>query len=352
MKFTKTLILLILPFIFYSCGNGKDLNKNFDIVTNLKKSTIQNGNEVTISLKAKKNIEVDSVAYFIDDKYLGSAVNLTPLKTAINQQKLGKKDLKATIYSGENKADITGSITVVSNKAPQLYTYEIVNTYPHDAGSYTQGLEFHDGILYESAGQLKESSLRKTDLTTGKVLEEIKIDDQYFAEGLTILNNKIFQLTWQSKIGFIYDLETFKQTGTFAFGESKEGWGLCNDGNTIYKSDGTDKIWLLNPENLTETSYIEVADNKAVRPKFNELEWVNGKIYANTYQYDSISIINPESGAIEGLIDLRSLKKEITSIKDTANEVLNGIAYNKDTNKLYVTGKHWDKLFEIRIIKK
>lgn len=352
MKLYKALVLFTLTLTLLACGNGKDLNKNFDIVTNLKKNTVKNGGEVEISLKAKKNVDIDSVSYFIDDKYISSSTDLSSVTTKVDVERLGKKSIRAQVYAGDKIVSINNTLTVVSETAPKLYGYEIVNTYPHDTSSYTQGLEFHNGVLYESAGQRGVSTLRKTDFTTGKIEKEIKLDDKYFAEGLTILNDKLYQLTWQSKIGFIYDLDTFEQTGTFAFNESKEGWGLCNDGETIYKSDGTDKIWLLDPKNLSEQGYIEIVDNKTTRSKYNELEWVNGKIYANTYQNDGISIINPETGAIEAVVDLRPLKKEVQSGLDPNNEVLNGIAYNKDTDKLYVTGKHWNKLFEIRIVEK
>lgn len=189
-------------------------------------------------------------------------------------------------------------------------------------------------------------------MQSGEILNRIELENSYFAEGLTILNDKLIQLTWREKTGFIYDLDTFKKTGSFQYNQSKEGWGLCNDGNQIYKSDGTERIWTLDPETYAETGYFDVVDNKKVRSKFNELEWVDGKIYANSYQFDSITIINPETGAIEGVVDLRPLKKKINSISDNVNEVLNGIAYDANTQKLYVTGKHWDKLFEIRILKK
>ena len=147
-------------------------------------------------------------------------------------------------------------------------------------------------------------------------------------------------------------MEKFEKEGTFTYGESKEGWGLCNDGKTVYKSDGSTKIWLLNPENLTETGHIEVADNKALRSKYNELEWVNGKIYGNTYQNDGISIIDPETGAIEAVIDLRTLKTQVQTGLKEKDEVLNGIAYNPERNTLFVTGKHWNTLFEIKVVKK
>ncbi len=352
MRIYNLLVLFILGLITLSCGNGKDLNKSFSIVVDKPVESLKNGETISISLKPKVDITLDSVVYSLENDRIGSKNGLEAISHTLNQQKLGKKELKATLYAGDKTATINTTLILLSAETPVLYTYEIVNTYPHDTKSYTQGLEFHNDTLYESIGEYGESALLKTDLQSGEILNRIELENSYFAEGLTILNDKLIQLTWREKTGFIYDLDTFKKTGSFQYNQSKEGWGLCNDGNQIYKSDGTERIWTLDPETYAETGYFDVVDNKKVRSKFNELEWVDGKIYANSYQFDSITIINPETGAIEGVVDLRPLKKKINSISDNVNEVLNGIAYDANTQKLYVTGKHWDKLFEIRILKK
>ena len=352
MRIYNLLALFVLSVITWSCGNGKDLSKSFSINTDKPAQTLINGESLAINLKSKGTIEVDSVVYYLDNTRLGSKKDLSSLTTPISSVKLGSKELKAEVFAEGKSAFITMPVTFVSKEAPALYTFEVVDTYPHNVESYTQGLEFYQDTLYESVGEYGHSGLLKTDLKTGAILERIDLDKSVFAEGLTIIDSKIIQLTWKSNQGFIYDLSTFKKEGSFQYNKSKEGWGLCNDGKTIYKSDGTEKIWMLDPKNLNELDYIQVVDSKKIRSKFNELEWVNGKIYANSYQFDSISIINPETGAIEGVVDLRSLKNEVKSIKDNGNEVLNGIAYNAATDKLYVTGKHWDTIFEIKIIKK
>lgn len=267
---------------------------------------------------------------------------------------LGNQRLKAIVYSAESTDTLSENIKILNSEAPTVYTYEIVNTFPHDITSYTQGLEFHGDTLYESIGQYGKSKLRKVNLESGEVLKEIKLDDQYFAEGLTILGDKLYLLTWQEDEGFIYDLKTFEKTGTFGYNQSEEGWGLCNNGEKIFKSDGTEKIWILNPETLAEQSYIQPTTHKSVATKFNELEWVKGKIYANTYQFPSVAIINPENGGIEGLISFKGLKEQLGNVEslDSNNDVLNGIAYNSNTDKLYVTGKKWDKIFEVKIVEK
>ena len=196
--------------------------------------------------------------------------------------------------------------------------------------------------------------MREVDLKSGKVLKQIELPDNRFGEGLTIWKDKVYQLTWRAGEGYIYNLDDFKKTGSFSYKQSKEGWGLTHDGKKLYKSDGTEKIWILDPETLAEQDYIQTVTNRTISSKLNELEWVDGKIYANTYQKDGVAIINPKNGAIEGVIDFRGLRDLLDNKDelDPQNHVLNGIAYNPDTKQLYVTGKDWDKMFEVKIIKK
>lgn len=350
--YSKYLIVFLLGFISLGCGDKEALKNNFSLTTDAKKNTITKGEAITFSLKAKKELSVDSVAYFVNDHYLTSQPDASTFTTTLDSKKLGYKNVEARIYTPDGATSASVKVIILNDKAPNVYGYTIVNRFPHRTDAYTQGLEFAGDTLYESNGQRKESNLRMLDYKTGKILLEEKLDDAYFAEGMTIMGDKIYQLTWQEKTGFIYDRHTFKSEGAFGYGQSKEGWGLANDGTQFYKSDGTTKIWTLDPNTLAEKSYIEPTSNKSVTTKLNELEWVNGKIYANNYQSAAISIINPESGAIEGIIDLRGLLKEIQDGLDTANEVLNGIAYKKNEDRLFVTGKHWNTLFEIELVQK
>ena len=352
MRVTNILYLFGLTLILSSCGNGKDLSKRFKLVTNIKNNKIAQGEKLSISLQPDKNAVLDSVVYSLQGERLGKKTDVSVLETTINVERLGKKVLTATLFAEGKEDSITSAISVLSPIAPKLYGYEIINTYPHDVSSYTQGLEFHNGKLYESTGEYGESALLQVDYKTGQIKNEINLDDTYFGEGLTIIDGRILQLTWREGTGFIYDLNTFEKSGSFTYGQSKEGWGLCNDGRTVYKSDGTTKIWMLDPEKLTEQGYIEVVDNRGVHSKYNELEWVDGKIYGNTYQKNGISIIDPRTGAIEAVIDLRPLKDKVQKGLDKDNEVLNGIALNHETGTLFVTGKHWNKLFEIKVTEK
>jgi len=313
---------------------------------------IQTNQELTISVSEKNNKAIDSVQFLIDDKKVKSGQTSATLK--INQYKLGKHIVTAIIFYANETAKVTETVYFLADSAPEIYTYKIVNTYPHDKGAYTQGLEFLNGFLYEGTGKKGSSSIRKVDLKTGKVLQQKDIDEQYFGEGITIFNNKLYQLTWQAGIGFVYDLNTFEQEKTFNYTKSREGWGLSHNGEKLIKTDGTEFIWFLNPETLVEEDYIEVYTNERKVEKLNELEFVNGLIYVNIWQQNTILMVNPATGKVEGVANLNSLKTTIEKEQtlEDSDEVLNGIAFDKDTNRLFVTGKHWSKLYEIELIKK
>lgn len=348
MKIYNVLVPTLLLLFMGGCGNNSDEKNNaFSLEIKNPHKTYTTEDELSVTLNNKKGIETDSIVYFFNNDRIEIAGN----SISLSGKKLGEKILKAKIYSDGEEYEASQKITILSSIKPKLYTYKILETYPHDINAYTQGLEFENDTLYESTGQYKESTLRKTDFKTGEVFKLVKLADQYFGEGLTVLNNKIYQLTWRENTGFIYNLETMEQTGTFVYGQSKEGWGLCHDAeNNIYKSDGTDRIWTLNSNTLAEKDYIEIFTNTSKINSVNELEWVEGKIYANVYQQGSIAIIDPKNGAVEGVIDLTDLKDKVT--QHPKLDVLNGIAYNGEPNILYITGKNWDKLFKVEILLK
>lgn len=343
MRFFKRLTVIFLGLFFIACGNSSTKRKNnFSIKTNVVKNTIANNKTLEVSLNNPKNLTVESVTYSLNDKPIATNTNLSNFK-------LGRFPIKAIInYNNGEIETAIQSISILNATSPKVYNYEIINTYPHDITSYTQGLEFYNGELYESTGNYGKSKLRKLDYKNGKVLENIDLANEYFGEGLTVLNDNIYQLTWQKGTGFVYDAKTFKKTSSFKYGKSVEGWGLCNDNTVLYKSDGTERIWTLNPNTLAETNNIQVYTHKGKIGRLNELEWINGKIYANIYQKDGVVIINPTNGATEAVINFSPLKKEVTQHKGL--DVLNGIAYNPETKTIFVTGKHWDKLFEVKII--
>ena len=229
---------------------------------------------------------------------------------------------------------------------PLFYTYEVVAEYPHLRTSYTQGLQFVDGEMWEGTGEYGRSQLLRTDLATGKVLQSKKLSKEEFGEGITVLGDKIYQLTWLNGKLHTYDRKTLKHLATHTY--KGEGWGLTSDGEKLYMSDGTNHIRVLNPETLAQERRFGVTLRGESLQYLNELEWIDGKIWANVYTTDHIVIINPENGVVEGVVNLSGILP--TSEYDSRTDVLNGIAYDAATKRIFVTGKNWSKLFEIRVI--
>lgn len=346
MKLRNLFIVFVLSLIVVACGSNNGTKKSdFAINTNTKRNTLTLGEALNLSVINAKNHNITSISYSLSGKGISE-------NEVLDTEKLGKQTIKATISYDYKQEVVKQDIVILNNEKPKVYTYKIINEYPHDITSYTQGLEFYKGQLYESTGQYKESKLRIVDHKTGTIKKNINLSDTYFAEGITIVNDKIYQLTWKEKIGFVYNAETLEKESSFKYGHSKEGWGLAHDpsDNTIYQSDGTEYIYELSPETLTVDDKIQVYTNKGKIIGINELEWVEGKLYANRYQKDGVAIINPKNGAVEGVIDFSPLKKLVS--KHDKLDVLNGIAFNPETKTLFVTGKKWDKLFEVEIIEK
>ncbi len=351
MKLHKPFILILLVVFLSGCGNEPtDPNQLFDLTINNAKKSYKTSDELKVVVKNKKNKEIGKVSYSIENETMATVQGNSESSLSLKGQKLGKRTINAVISVGDDSYTISEDITIKALNPPKAYTYNILERYPHDSQAFTQGLEFDNDTLYESTGQRGSSTLRKTNYKTGEVLESVKLRDQYFGEGLTVLNDQIYMLTWQNNKGFIYDQATLKETGSFVYGQSLEGWGLCNDGKSIFKSDGTEKIWRLDPNTLVEQDYIEIYTNTSKIAKVNELEWVDGKIYANIWEKDAIAIVNPSDGTVEGVIVMKELKNEIK--QKAGNDVLNGIAYKGEPNILYVTGKNWDTMFKIEIIEK
>ncbi|MBI2684833.1 MAG: glutaminyl-peptide cyclotransferase [Acidobacteria bacterium] len=225
------------------------------------------------------------------------------------------------------------------------YTARIVMTFPHDTGAFTQGLEFNNGALYESTGMVGHSGIRKVNLTTGKVLQQLRVNPPFFGEGITIINGQLIQLTWQHQTGFVYKFPELQFVKQFSY--SGEGWGLTNDGKQIYMSDGTAQIRVWDPATLKEVRRITVQDNGRQVGALNELEWVRGEIWANVWMTDQIVRVSPANGKVLGWIDLADLPRD----RSTA-DVLNGIAYDATTRRLIVTGKLWANIYQIELVPK
>lgn len=229
-------------------------------------------------------------------------------------------------------------------EAAPIYTYRVINTYPHDPEAFTQGLIFEDGVLYEGTGLYRHSTLRKVALETGNVLQRYELPAQYFGEGITLYNNRLIQLTWKSRVGFVYDRESFELLREFSY--PTEGWGITHDGQRLIMSDGTPTLYFWNPETFEEIGQVEVYDSEGPVTRLNELEYIQGQVYANVWQTDRIARIDPQSGRVTAWIDLAGL---LTPEERQPADVLNGIAYDAEGDRLFVTGKLWPKLFEIKL---
>jgi len=227
------------------------------------------------------------------------------------------------------------------------YGYQVVRSYPHDHAAFTQGLIFRDGALYEGTGLKGQSGIRKVDLETGEVLKIQPLPPQYFGEGITDWNGELVQLTWRAEIGFVYDMNTFERKRSFLY--KGEGWGLTHDGTHIIMSDGTADLRFLDPATLKETGRITVRDENGPVTQLNELEVVKGEIYANVWQTERIARISPKDGHVVGWIDLRGI---LAPSERSGIDVLNGIAYDAGGDRLFVTGKLWPRLFEIKVVER
>jgi glutaminyl-peptide cyclotransferase len=350
MKRIQQLSLFLLTIVVLtSCDTSYIFNIKVP-----KKATLND--KVSVSIQEENGNAFEKALFFVNGKEVPSQNNTFTLDT--QTYGVGKHTISAMVYYGEGKSKrVNNSVEVFSNTPYAKYTYKLVNTYPHDPKAYTQGLIFKDGFLYESTGRNGESTIRKVELKSGKVLQKIDIDEKYFGEGMTILNDKLYFLTWQANKGFIYDPETFEQKGEFPYGKSKQGWGLTHNGTELIKSDGTTRIWFLDPETLKEKRSIQAYYDKGKVSKLNELEYIDGKIYANWWRTDKpvksvIVVINPENGVVEATINLKELRDTILKTQQLKDDdVLNGIAYDAENNRVFVTGKNWSKLFEIEIIK-
>ena len=228
-----------------------------------------------------------------------------------------------------------------------LYGYEIVRTYPHDPRAFTQGLQYLDGVLYEGTGQVGQSTIRRVELETGKVLQKRDVPPPHFGEGITVWKDEIIELTWQTNVAFVYDKKTFEPRRTFKY--QGEGWGLTQDATHLYMSDGSDELRVLDPATFAERRRIKVTALGAPLKNLNELEWVKGEIFANVWMTDHIVRIAPASGTVVGYVDLRGL---LPAAERAGTDVLNGIAYDAAHDRLFITGKWWPKLFEITLVKK
>ena len=335
--------LLLIIIFFYSCDQKTRYSLNIDILSNDKIYT--NNSEITLkSTLEGRTIDNEKVIYYYNDEETNKEFSLVNSKLGTNTIK-AQVNIDGLIITSKKRIDVFSNIT------PKLYNYEIINEFPHDITSYTQGLEFYNGFLYESTGLNGYSSINKIDVLNNKVLEKKYLEDKYFGEGLSVINDNLIQLTWKNKIGFVYDPNTLELKNSFNYDKHIEGWGLANDGEFLYLSDGSSKIRIINPESFKEINFFEVVTNNRKIKNINELEIVENMIYANTYQSnkDVVLEIDKNNGKVLGIINFDGLREKVK--KHSELDVLNGIAYNKSRNTFFITGKKWNKFFEVKIIK-
>lgn len=344
LKFSITAIVIFLQTLIFACKpeatyltfSSPSQGQNFNI-----------GDEILVKLDLPKSATVDSVSYLIDGVLIESTANADSISLATKNLSLGYRTVTAIVKQGEQRDTISSNIVLKTNQAPKKMNYKIVNTFPHDTSAYTQGLSYIDGKLLESTGRYGSSQLKYVSIGSGKTLQKTALAAEYFGEGSVKIDDRIVMLTWLQNVGLIFDAKSFKQIGTFPYETSREGWGLTFDGKNILRSDGSHRIWLMNAKSYKEESFIEVYDNKGEVSSLNELEFIDGKIYANVYLTNKIVIINPKTGVVESEIDLTELVPK--NYPKNEIDVLNGIAWDAKGKRLFVTGKKWPNLFEIKL---
>lgn len=339
----------IIVVFLSACTNKKQSTTRFSSPYDGQNYNL--GDTFFIKLEVDKAFKADVISYWVDGKLIATSRTTDSIPFQTKNLTLGYKMVRAIVVQGDKRDTILTNIVLKSKLVPKQLSYKVVNVFPHDVSAYTEGLSYVDGKLLESTGEKGASQLKWVNLQTGKTLQKTTLAPQYFGEGSVKIDDKIIMLTWQENIGFIFDAKTFKQIGTFPYQNSREGWGLTFNGSHVLRSDGSNRIWLMNAKTFAEESYLEVYDDKGQVTSLNELEYINGKIFANVYLTNKIVIINPQSGAVEAELDLSALvpKNYFKTIDEEQNNVLNGIAWDKKGKRLFVTGKKWPKLYQIAI---
>lgn len=350
---TFSLILVLSIFItFFSCSNSSDRSRKpvSTISVQPSKNNYVFGENVLVNVKTKvRDGEIKTIKLYFNNQLLQESKELDFTVDNVKLNKLGSGNFTVeAVKTDELKNSRSLVINTISDQVPEKLTYQIVNTFPHSKTHYTQGLEFYNNVLYEGTGEYGTSGIFKIKLETGNIEQSKMLDAKYFGEGITILNDKIFQLTYKTQKGFVYQFSDLALIDSFQF-QSAEGWGLTNDGTSLIMSDGTHLLTWLNPKDFSVVKTIQVANNKGIINNLNELEYINGTIYANVYTTDLIVQIDPGTGKILSEINMAGI---INMYKNSTDKIdfLNGIAYQKKNNRLFVTGKYWPKIFEIKLI--
>lgn len=347
----KRFLISIFTLMVVITGCSSKTNYSRKPVTNIQitpsNKIVTLGNDFSISFHTKlKEGKIKKIDLFIDNQLINTITELY-FSTKLNSRNFlpGNHSIRIVALKTDSISAISySSFTIVSDIVPQNLNYKIVNTYSHNTSYFTEGFEFYNGLLFEGTGDYGKSYVVSYNPKNSKIESSFKIDDQYFGEGITILKGKLYELTYKTKIGFVYNVKTFKKEGEFTF-TSAEGWGLTNDGKYLIMSDGTSKITFIDPVCFKIIKSIDVTDNNGIVNNVNELEYVNGVIYANIYGQYTILKIDAANGKVLAYVNMEGL---LSSVNSSNIDVLNGIAYNQSENSFYITGKLWPKMFSVR----
>lgn len=344
--------LLLLTSI--SCSNTSKRSRKpvaqIEIQSAKKKLLLGDSVRVEVEVKLKDG-ELAKTELFFDDLLVKSSAELNFNYSIPKLESLGKHQLKVVATKADGVEGVNfKTIEVVSDITPEQYTYEIVNTYPHNTDHFTQGLEIHNNQFYEGTGQNGKSGIYRFELKTGKALQSAELEEQYFGEGITIVGDKLYQLTYKAQKGFVYDLNSFARVDSFSY-KTPEGWGLTHDGSYLIKTDGSEYLEFMNPNSFEVVKRLPVYDNNGPVVYINELEYYEGYIYSNIWQTNYAVKIDPATGRVVAKIDFSGLMSVMYN-PDKPIDVLNGIAFNDANGKMYVTGKLWPSLFEVKLVKK
>lgn len=342
--------IALLILLLLACGENKTSERpasprikketKVEIPKQNQKFTV--GDKILIELKS--NLDLDSVQIELDGQlevFSDPTFEFTP-----STKKVGKRRIKATVFFGGKKETHYRTVICLAEKAPESYGYQIINTYPHDETDYTQGLLIDSGFLYESTGQNSSSRLEKKVITTGETLAQVNLSDDFFGEGLALINDQFYQLTYTSGACFVYN-KNLEKINSFSY--QNEGWGMTAFEGTLLMTNSTETVFKRDPKTFSIIDQFDVYDNKDKVDSINELEIIDGMIYANVYQEDYIVVIDPETGAVVKKIDMSGL---LTDSEAEGVDVLNGIAYDAQSDRIFVTGKLWPKLFEVKFVPK
>ena len=364
MEIKKIIIVALFYFVgilFFSCNNNEKNDNNsakdtlssngdvsiINIISPKPLSLYTIGDKIEITANISNDYIPDSSFILLNNKV--EIANFKTTKNTINTDSChtGNNSVQIVVWNNGKQHLSNVTILLKSNVIPEKFTYKVIKAYSHDSKSYTQGLIYENGFIYEGTGQYGESTLQKYKLQNSELIQSYNLPEDVFGEGIVVYNNKIYQFTWQSQIAFEFEKSTFKLINKFNF--NTEGWGITNLGDNFVMSDGSNTLYVLNPETFSEIKKIEVYDNIGPVNQLNELELIDGKIYANVYQTDNIVIIEPQTGKVTGKINCSGLldKTKVTKKVD----VLNGIAWDQQNNKLYLTGKLWPQIYEVQIVK-